>query len=232
MAGDPLNLMSPSIGVLNTAPGDGYLYIVHQNTDYRIALATIFAAITNQRAGLENVDNTADINKPVSIPQQAALDLKANLTDVVSRTLFDQLAASLSGYVTQVQLDAILVSINNAINSKEDKTTVAQLIAGAVAPLSQALLLVNQRLELLESNQNNGGVSVSDLSIAISQLHLAITQETNTRVLELTEPLNLAINAQILEFNAFKLATETRLTNLESIIGQGNSNIHVGPLEW
>lgn len=230
MAGDPLNLMSPSIGVLDTAPDTGYLYIVHQNTDYRIALATIFAAITSHRAGLENVDNTSDINKPVSILQQAALDLKANTSEVVSQAIFDQLVLSLSGYVTQSQLDAILASLNLAISGKEDKAAVTAAISNAVTPLANALIVVNQRLDELELN--GGGVTQAELSQAISQLHLAITQETNTRVLELTEPLSLAVNAQILEFNTFKSALETRLTNIESIIGQGGSNINIGPLQW
>lgn len=38
--------------------------------------------ITKEDFGLENVDNTADANKPVSTLQQAALDLKANKTDL------------------------------------------------------------------------------------------------------------------------------------------------------
>lgn len=232
MAGDPLNLMSPSIGVLDTAPDTGYLYIVHQNTDYRIALATIFAAITNHRFGLENVDNTADINKPISLLQQAALDLKANTSDIVSRTLFDQLVVSLSEYVTQVQLDSILASLNLAISSKEDKSAVTLAISAAITPLSNALIMVNQRLDVLELNSGSNGVTSADLSQAITQLHLAITQETNMRVLELTEPLSLAINAQISEFNAFKIAAEARMTNIENIINQGGSNISIGPLEW
>ena len=40
---------------------------------------------------LDQVDNTADINKPVSIPQQSALNQKANLTDVYSKTVLDSL---------------------------------------------------------------------------------------------------------------------------------------------
>jgi hypothetical protein len=40
--------------------------------------------------GLANVDNTSDLNKPISIDQQNALDLKANVSDVAQK-------ASLSG---------------------------------------------------------------------------------------------------------------------------------------
>lgn len=232
MAGDPLNLMSPSIGVLDTAPGTGYLYIVHDNMDYRIALATIFGAITNHRAGLDNVDNTSDVNKPVSIAQQAALDLKANTADVVSRAIFDQLVLSLGAYVTQFQLDTILNSLNAAINNKEDKEAVTQKIATSIAPLSNAITVINQRLQTLEGTDLSNVVTNAQLSLALSQLHAAITQETNTRVLELIEPLDIAITTTIQNFNTFKTSTESRLTALESIIVGGNADIHVGPLEW
>lgn len=37
-------------------------------------------SVTKTQVGLGNVDNTSDVNKPVSTAQQAALDLKANLS--------------------------------------------------------------------------------------------------------------------------------------------------------
>jgi hypothetical protein len=46
--------------------------------------------ITKSMVGLANVDNTSDLNKPISIDQQNALDLKANVSDVAQK-------ASLSG---------------------------------------------------------------------------------------------------------------------------------------
>lgn len=42
---------------------------------------------TKDQVGLGNVDNTADVNKPVSTPQQEALDLKANKSVGKSATL-------------------------------------------------------------------------------------------------------------------------------------------------
>ena len=47
-------------------------------TDAKIALG-----ISKAKVGLSNVDNTSDASKPVSTAIQAALDLKANLTDLV-----------------------------------------------------------------------------------------------------------------------------------------------------
>jgi hypothetical protein len=42
--------------------------------------------VTKTQVGLGNVDNTSDLNKPVSTAQQAALDLKANDSAVVHKT--------------------------------------------------------------------------------------------------------------------------------------------------
>lgn len=38
--------------------------------------------ITKDKIGLENVDNTSDLNKPISIPQQNELDTKLNKTAI------------------------------------------------------------------------------------------------------------------------------------------------------
>jgi hypothetical protein len=42
------------------------------------------SGITKAMVGLGNVDNTSDIDKPISTATQAALDLKANATDVIT----------------------------------------------------------------------------------------------------------------------------------------------------
>jgi predicted acyltransferase (DUF342 family) len=45
------------------------------------AFTGVVTGITKEMVNLSNIDNTADINKPVSIPQQSALSLKANITN-------------------------------------------------------------------------------------------------------------------------------------------------------
>ena len=40
-----------------------------------------------ETVGLGNVDNTHDMDKPVSTPQQAVLDTKLNITDALSNTV-------------------------------------------------------------------------------------------------------------------------------------------------
>lgn len=62
-------------GTVESVTGDGV-----DNTDPDNPVLS-FPTLTD--LGLENVDNTSDADKPVSTATQAALDLKANITDVV-----------------------------------------------------------------------------------------------------------------------------------------------------
>lgn len=67
--------------------------------------------------GLGNVDNTSDASKPVSTPQQAALDLKANLSDtIMSVTTSRALAATDNGAVLEVNsASAVTLTVPSAL---------------------------------------------------------------------------------------------------------------------
>ena len=54
-------------------------------------------SVTKDQVGLGNVDNTSDANKPVSIAQQTALDLKANVADVYNKSEVDALKLETEG---------------------------------------------------------------------------------------------------------------------------------------
>jgi hypothetical protein len=51
--------------------------------------------LTKSDVGLANVDNTSDVNKPISTATQSALDLKADATDVGVKVLLIDNASSL-----------------------------------------------------------------------------------------------------------------------------------------
>lgn len=58
--------------------GSAYVYITSGAVD-SVAGKTGVVTLVKADVGLSNVDNTSDINKPISTAQQSALDLKANL---------------------------------------------------------------------------------------------------------------------------------------------------------
>ena len=78
-------------------------------------------AFSGDRAdiGLGNVDNTSDANKPVSTAQQQALNLKANASDVYTKTETDGLLndkANSSDVYTKSETDGLLNNKANANN--------------------------------------------------------------------------------------------------------------------
>lgn len=77
--------------------------------------------LTKSDIGLGNVDNTSDVNKPVSTAQQAALDMKLNKADT---------AAMLSPYVRRPELDDTSVAIRSALVDS------AAALRGAFVPMN------------------------------------------------------------------------------------------------
>jgi trimeric autotransporter adhesin len=66
--------------------------------------------------GLGNVNNTSDVNKPVSTAQQSALDLKANLA-----------SPTFSGTVTGITKDMVgLGNVNNTSDVNKPVSTAQQ----------------------------------------------------------------------------------------------------------
>ncbi len=78
------------------------------------------SGITKAMVGLGNVDNTADANKPVSTATQAALDLKANATDVTTALA---LKANAADVTTVLALKANAADVTAALDLKVDKVS-------------------------------------------------------------------------------------------------------------
>lgn len=94
----PLDSDLTAIAALTTtAYGRGLLTLAN------VAALKTSLSLAKADVGLANVDNTTDAAKPVSTAQQAALDLKANLSDtIISVTTGRALAATDNGAVLEV----------------------------------------------------------------------------------------------------------------------------------
>jgi hypothetical protein len=89
--------------------------------------------ITKAMVGLGNVDNTSDIDKPISTATQAALDLKANAADVTTSlalkanaadvTTALALKANAADVTTSLALKANAADVTTALDLKVDKVT-------------------------------------------------------------------------------------------------------------
>ncbi len=58
---------------------DDTVPIVQDGVNKKVTVRQVIHAISKRDLGLDQVDNTADMDKPVSIQQQSALNQKANL---------------------------------------------------------------------------------------------------------------------------------------------------------
>lgn len=62
--------------------------------------------VTASQVGLGNVNNTSDVDKPISKAQQSALDLKANKSDVVYKGTLNNVINNAVRYTSQIRTDA------------------------------------------------------------------------------------------------------------------------------
>jgi hypothetical protein len=85
------------------------------------------SGITKAMVGLGNVDNTADANKPVSTATQAALDLKANATDVTTALALKANAADVTA-----ALDLKVDKVSGKALSTNDFTTAEKTKLAAI----------------------------------------------------------------------------------------------------
>lgn len=99
-------------------------------------------SVTNSQVGLGNADNTSDADKPVSILQQAALDLKQDILTLFSSVMAlvltgftagantaiaatDTLAQALAKIQGQINARATSNDLTNGLAAKTDKLIVA-----------------------------------------------------------------------------------------------------------
>lgn len=114
------------------------------------------SGITKSMVGLGNVDNTADINKPVSTATQTALDLKANATDVT----------------TALVLKANTADVNTALDLKVDK------VKGKALSTNDYTTAEKTKLAAI-TGTNTGDQDLSVLAIA-SNVNTALGLKANT----------------------------------------------------
>jgi hypothetical protein len=69
--------------------------------------------------GLGNVDNTADVDKPISTATKAALDLKANIADVNAALALKATVAALEAHMA-ITADTTMLATKAALTDLND----------------------------------------------------------------------------------------------------------------
>lgn len=191
MATTPQNRNLLQLDELDQAYESAQLYVVHSGQDYRISLETLLSLITKARLGIENVDNTKDIDKPVSNPTQQAIT--EAISDLVGRAEFDALMQSIQTSVDQETLDAAIANINLTLNSKLNQDQTLALISQALMPVNQGLVLLgealNGALTRIASLESRVSVTQAQLDAAIA----AVNQATDLKLANISQTLSSSI---------------------------------------
>ena len=244
------------LNALTAAPELAEVYVVYNRQDYRMTLATLVSLVTKSSLGLDRVNNTSDLDKPVSSATQTALNLKANVNAVPSIEAFNQLSNSLQNYISLAQLNAAIDEITAALNNYTNINQVNNAINTALSPVNQSLAQLSselqaqqQRLSQLETlQQNNITRVVLDEAIAFvredtQSLINDQAASTNATIAQLTNQIN-QINQSLIAVNA-ALSTKADISHthdiasiegleafIEGVIQEVGGDVSVGMNEW
>jgi len=172
----------------------------------------ILLSIKND-VGLENVDNTADLDKPISNATQAALNTKQNT--LISGTNIKTVNGNSlvgSGAVTLTKTDVGLSNVDNTsdINKPISSATTAAL---------------NTKQDALVSGNNiktvNGNSLVGSGAVTLTKTDVGLSNVDNTT--DVSKPISTATqNALNNKQDALVSGTNIRSINGTSILGTGN----------
>ncbi len=154
--------------------------------------------------GLGNVDNTADVDKPISTATKAALDLKANIADVNSALALKATVAALEAHMaitadtTMLATKAALTDLNNyaPINSPTFTGTVSGIDKsmvglGSVDNTSDAAKPISTATQAaLDLKANAADVNASlALKANLADMNTALSLKASNADLNLKAPL-------------------------------------------
>jgi hypothetical protein len=142
---------------------------------------TVLGAKTN--LGLENVDNTRDINKPISIATQAALNLKEDLSNKSISVATDGTSNTKYPSVKAVKdfVDAGTTVVNASLNLKEDLVNKSTNVT-ADGSSNTKYPTVKAIKDYVDSGVNSGGTGLSNEATIRAAADLVLTNNLFTEI--------------------------------------------------
>jgi hypothetical protein len=165
--------------------------------------------ITKAMVGLANVDNTSDIDKPISTATQAALDLKANAADVKTSLA---LKANAADVTTALALKANAADVTTALDLKVDKVT------GKALSTNDYTTAEKTKLAAI-TGTNTGDQDLSALAVA-ADVNAALALKANTA--DVNTALALKANTANV---ASLLAAKADVVNVNNAIAAINTSL-------
>lgn len=147
---------------------------------------------TKESLGLGNVDNTSDLNKPISLATQSVLELKANKVDIPTRT--SQLTND-SNYLTQHQsLDNYYSKseIEEKLDTKENKANLKALaykdaLTKADVGLSNVNNVTITQEQVTQIGTNKTNIENLGVRVSTNETNIANAQSTSNEALSIAK---------------------------------------------
>jgi hypothetical protein len=166
------------------------LYMVRDNQDRRVSAETLLRLVNAAWVGLDQVDNTPDLEKPISMYQQQALDQKQDLQEAQEQ--YQELVDSLASRVDQQTFTEAIQNLQQALDSKLSSEGLTTAVESALAPFQSVLdelsLSNTQILAQLANVATTAYVdnAVSQLNATIQPQLTAFSSQLTTQGQQLT----------------------------------------------
>lgn len=186
--------------------------------------------VTKEQLGLENVDNTSDVNKPISTDTQEALDTKADKTTVsYLRMEFDEEVKVRSEEDTNIRADlftkADKVETQNALKDKANKADVETALDSKADKLATEQALDSKADKSIMETALGLKADKSDVETALD------TKADKTVVSSLSNTLTKEIQDRVAGDNTNATAISTHATNKSNPHGVTKEQVGLGNVD-
>lgn len=171
---------------LVTLDNNAEVLVAYNGKSYKSTIETllkrvVFPSLTE--LGLENVDNTRDIDKPISTLTKEALDLLSNKDVEISNTV--------SEIINQLKEKANKTHVHSSI---DEITGLADILSSKVSKLdyNRALTDIAQSISALDEAKANAMHTHDDLLFTIDQIQNLLNSKIDNK--DLTKAINQIMN--------------------------------------
>ena len=200
--------------------------------------------VTKEQVDLGNVDNTSDMDKPVSTAQQDALDKKANIESPVLTGTPEAPTASVNNNSTQIATTAFTQSVvsnhNTADSSHEDirnlisvlstrLNTLADSDDTTLDQLSEIVAYIKSNRTLIE-NVTTNKVNVSDIinNLTSTDINKPLSAKQGKIINDLITELTENLNNKVDKVNGKGLSTNDYTDEEKAIVASISSGTVTG----
>ncbi len=189
------------------------------NTPQKIYPKSI-TLVTAASVGLGNVDNTSDIDKPISTLAQTALDLKADQSTTYTKTEVDTNIANLvnSAPETLDTLNELAAALNNDENFATTVTDSIALNTSDIATNTSAIAT-----NAIDIGTNTGNITTNTGNIAINTDDIAVNAvNISTNASDIS-----TINNELLILEQSIDDNENTITGIGDVVGYFEGNLAI-----